>query len=173
MTFNLHKNTYESYRKPDNQPVYINVNSNHSPTTIRELIKSIGKMLSELSCNQEILEKAILPYTDALKKSGFKENLVYAPKTTTNNILDKKERKPKIIWFNPPYSINVKTNSGKIFSSLLKKHFPKKNKLHKIFNKNNVKISYSCMSNISSIIAGHNKSLLQPKITKYGCNCRV
>ena len=29
------------------------------------------------------------------------------------------------------------------------------------------------MSNISSIIAGHNKSLLQPKITEYGCNCGV
>ena len=28
------------------------------------------------------------------------------------------------------------------------------------------------MSNISSIIAGHNKSLLQPKIPKYGCNCK-
>ena len=60
-----------------------------------------------------------------------------------------------------------------IFLSLLKKHFPKKNKLHKIFSKNNVKISYSCMSNISSTIAGHNKSLLQPKITEYVCNCRV
>ena len=29
------------------------------------------------------------------------------------------------------------------------------------------------MSNISSIIAGHYESLLQPKFTKYGCNCRV
>ena len=147
VTFNLHKNTYEPYRKPDNQPVYINVNSNHPPTIIRELLKSIGKRLSELSCNKETFEKAIPPYTDALKKSGFKENLVYTPKTTTNNILDKKQRKRKIIWFNPPYSINVKTKN-KIFLSLLKKHFPKKNKLHKIFNKNNVKINYICMTNI-------------------------
>ena len=77
------------------------------------------------------------------------------------------------MWFNLPYSVNAKINIGKILLSLLKKHFPKKNKLHKIFNKNNIKISYSCMSNISSIIAGHNKSLLQPKITKYGCDCRV
>ena len=35
-------------------------------------------------------EKAIPPYIDALEKNGFKENLVYTPKTTTNNILDKK-----------------------------------------------------------------------------------
>ena len=105
------------------------------------------------------------------KKSGFKEDLVYTPKTITNNILDKKRRKRKIIWFNPPYWVNVKTNIGKIILSLLKKHFPKKNKLHKIFNKNNIKIS--CMINISSIKAGDDKSILQPKITKYGCNCRV
>ena len=31
------------------------------------------------------------------------------------------------------------------------------NKLYKIFNRNTVKIRYSCMSNISSIILGHNK----------------
>ena len=65
VTFNLHKNTYEPYRKPDNQPVYINVNSNHPPT-IRELPKSIRKRLSKLSCNKEIFEKAIPPYTNAL-----------------------------------------------------------------------------------------------------------
>ena len=58
-TFNLHKNTYEPYRKPDNQCVYINVNSNHPPTTIQELPKSIGKRLSELSCNKETFEKTI------------------------------------------------------------------------------------------------------------------
>ena len=135
--------------------------------------KCIGKRLSELSWNKETLEKATPPYTDVLKKSRFKENLVYRPKTTTNNVFDKKQRKRKIIWFNPPYFVNVKTNVGKIFLSLLKKHFPQKNKLHKIFNKNNVKISYSCMSNISTTIAGHNKSFLQPKTTKYECNCRV
>ena len=73
VTFKLRKNTYEPYRKPDNQAVYINVNSNHPPNTIWELPKSIGKKLPELSCNKETFEKAIPPYTDAFKKSGFKE----------------------------------------------------------------------------------------------------
>ena len=93
--------------------------------------------------------------------------------TCTSNILDNKQRKHKIIWFNPPYSGNVKTNIGTIFLSLLKKHFLKNNKLRKVFNKNDVKISYSCKSNISSIIAGHYKSLLQSKITKCGYSCRL
>ena len=55
----------------------------------------------------------------------------------------------------------------------MKNHFPKTNKLHKIFNKNTVKISYSCMSNISSFISGHNKNLLNPNVTHNGCSCRI
>ena len=163
--FNLPKNIFEPYKKPDNQPVYINVNSNHPPSTIPELPKSIRKRLSELSCNKEIFEKAIPPCNDALNKSGFKENLVYTPRTTTSLILCKKQRKCKIVWFNLPYSADANTNTDKIFSHLLKKHFGKKNNLHKIFNKNNVKISYSCISNIPPIMAGYNKSSLETKIT--------
>ena len=29
------------------------------------------------------------------------------------------------------------------------------------------------MNNISSIIPGHNKNLLNPNVTQYGCNCRI
>ena len=45
---------------------------------------------------------------------------------------------------------------------------------HKIFNKNNVKISYSCTRNISSIISGHNKSILRKQTTEVPkeCNCQ-
>ena len=95
--------------------------------------KSIGKRLSELSRNKETCEKPVPSYIDALKKGGFKEILMYIPKTTTNDILDKKQRKRKIISFNPPYSVNVKTNIGKIFLSLLKKKFPKKEQVTKDF----------------------------------------
>ena len=59
----------------------------------------------------------------------------------------------------------MKTNIGKTFLNLIKNHFLKTNKLHNIFKRNTVKISYSCMSNISSIILGHNKDLLNPTIT--------
>ena len=40
-----------------------------------------------------------------------------------------------IKWYNPPFSKNVKTNVGKHFFKLLKKHFGKHHKYHKIFNK--------------------------------------
>ena len=36
----------------------------------------------------------------------------------------------------------------RIFLHLLDKHFGRNHKCHKIFNRNNVKISYSCIDNI-------------------------
>ena len=44
--------------------------------------------------------------------------------------------------------------------------------MHKIFNKNTGKISYSRMNNISSILSSHNKNILNPKQISFGCNCR-
>ena len=65
-----------------------------------------------------------------------------------------------MIWFNPPYSKNVVTKVGHYFLKLLDKHFPRHHKLHKIFNRNTVKVSYSCTKNIKSIINSHNKKVL-------------
>ena len=45
--------------------------------------------------------------------------------------------------------------------------------MHKIFNRNTVKISYSCMKNIGSIISAHNRNTLNPIVQSFGCNCRV
>ena len=45
--------------------------------------------------------------------------------------------------------------------------------MHKIFNRNAVKIGYSCMKNIGSIISAHNRNILNPLVQFYGCNCRV
>ena len=99
-----------------------------------------------------------MSYTSAQNKNGKNDN---------------KQRKRKIRWYNPPYPANIKTNIGKTFLNLIKKHFPIANILHKIFDKNTLKISYSHMSNISWIISGHNKNLLNPTVTQYGCNCRI
>ena len=93
-----------------------------------------------------------------------------SPPTTTK----KRTRNRKIIWYNPPYNKAVKTNIGRRFLSLIKIHFPKDNPLHKIFNKNNVKVSYSCSRNMGNIIKAHNNQLLKTKMEeKKLCNCRI
>ena len=46
------------------------------------------------------------------------------------------------------------------FLNLVEKHFHKNCKFQSIFNRNNVKVSYSCTKNIKSIITNHNKTIL-------------
>ena len=48
---------------------------------------------------------------------------------------------------------------------LIDKHFPLQHKLHKLFNWNSVKISYSCLPNIKSIINARNRKILYPSLT--------
>ena len=83
-----------------------------------------------------------------------------------------KKRIWKILWFNSPFSTNVKMNIGKIFFKLLPKQSPKTKKLYRMLNKNTVKISYSCMRNMVSIISAHSQHLLSPNNSSFGCNCR-
>ena len=78
-----------------------------------------------------------------------------------------------IIWFNPPFSQNVEIKIGNRLLSLVGLHFPVNHKLHKIFNRNSIKGSYSCMRNVKSIISSHNHKILQSQrsISTKTCNC--
>ena len=56
---------------------------------------------------------------------------------------------------------------------LIRLHFPKNNKFHRIFNKNTIKISYSCLPNIRNVINSHNKKILEVENkAKRTCNRR-
>ena len=114
VTFDLVSEIYKPYRKPNNKPLYINKHSNHPPNILKQLPKSIEKRISETSSNIDVFNRSIKIYNDALHESNFKETLKFvipAPKNNDEN--QKRKRKRKIIWFNPPYSKNVKTNMGK------------------------------------------------------------
>ena len=86
----------------------------------------------------------------------------------------KRNRKRNIIWFNRPFNKNIKTNIGKTFLKLIDKHSPRSSKLHKIFNRNTIKVSYSCTKNMSMIIKKHNKKIINNKATPTTppCNCQ-
>ena len=123
-----------------------------------------------MSSDQHIFDESIKPCKDAFKKCGFSEILNYIAPTSNKK---QKNRKQKTIWFNPPFSKSVKSNIGRIFLRLLSKHFPRNHTMYKIFNRNTVKISYSCLRNISSISSFPNCKILWPKQKSFGCNCRV
>ena len=86
----------------------------------------------------------------------------------------KKHRTRSIIWFNPPFSSNVKTNIGKVFLRILRKHFPPSSDLYKLFNSKKVKLSYSCCPSMKNIISSHNAKITREKemVAARSCNCR-
>ena len=178
VTLNLTDGTYYPYRKPNNETLYIDRNSKHPPTIIKHLLAAIGQRISDISSSKEHFNKAKPHYESALKQSGHDEKLIYTerkkPAThTARNSREKRQR--NIIWFNPPYSMNVQTNIGREFLNLLSKHFPKNHRYNKIFNKNNIKLSYSCTDNLQTIIKKHNRKILGTSKTPYtenNCNCR-
>ena len=102
----------------------------------------------------------------------YKEKLTYVEQSAKKPKGNKKHKR-NIIWFNPPYSKTVKTNIGKYFFRLINKHFSPEHKFHKVFNKNTLKLSYSCMPNLKSQINSHNQNIFraQPQSTPKTYNC--
>ena len=86
-----------------------------------------------------------------------------------------RKRNRKVVWYNPPFSEHVKTDVGRKFLNLLDLHFPTGHRYAGLFNRSKVKVSYSCMPNIESLIKSHNKSILNPQHREpdAGCSCQV
>ena len=169
VTFDLRIETYRPYKKENDKLFYINTSSNHPRSIIKQIPTSISHRLSDNSANEKIFNNAKTEYENALKTSGHTADLEFNP-----NWPKKRNRKRNIIWFNPPFNKNIKTNIGKTFLKLIDKHFPRSSKLHKIFNRNTIKVSYSCTENMSMIIKKHNKKIINNKATPTTpqCNCR-
>ena len=63
---------------------------------------------------------------------------------------------------------------GREVLQLIDNSFPPDNPLHKLFNRNTVKVSYKCMPNIGQAISRHNSRLKKEEHPQPepGCNCR-
>ena len=174
VTLDLTTGKYKPYNELGNIPLYIDVKWNHSPNIIKNLPESISRRINKLSSDKSVFDNSRDLYNNALSSSGFKDKIKFNP-DFNKNISRNKNRKRMIKWFNPPYSSNVSTNISKFFLTILDGHFPKSYNLYKIFNRNNVKISYSSLPNFASIIYSHNIKISDNNIPKpFGptCNCR-
>ena len=173
VTLDLQREKYYPYRKPNNKLSYINARSNHPPTIIKELPIMVNKRISDLSCDKDEFDKAKDVYELAFRENGHNATFKYEP--AKQNSKRKRNRQRNILWFNPPYNLQVKTNIGKKFIYLIKKHFHKGHKLHKILNTNTIKLSYCCTTNMTGIIRQHNAKVLNATKTPNEarlCNCR-
>ena len=76
------------------------------------------------------------------------------------------------------FNINVVTNVTKTFLMLIDKDFLIDKKLSKILNRNTIKVSNSCLTNVKQTISNNNNRLLQLHRMKEStqgsklCNCR-
>ena len=173
VTFDLSIGKYKPYRKPNDDPLYVNKHSNHPPCILRQLPTSINKRISTLSSDKQTFEDAAPAYQNALGHSNFSHKLEYTPHETQR---PRRNRHRNVILVQPPFIKNVKTNIARSFLHLVDPHFPAGHKLHKISSRNTVKVSYSRMNNVRSIITNHNTRIIRKNKTQVisadNCNCR-
>ena len=84
---------------------------NHPPSILRQIPLPIESRLSKHSSNEKIFKESTQIYQEALRKSRCDHQLT-CQKSIHNKNEETKQRKGKIIWFNPLYSKNVLTEVG-------------------------------------------------------------
>ena len=175
VTLDLETETFKPYRKPNDRPLYVHSLSNHPPSVIKAIPKSINRRLSSISSSANEFNKAKGDYQTALQNSGYNHILEYEePRPNQPPRRRKKSNRDDILWFNPPWNQAVKTRVGAKFLGLIKDCFPRGHPLRKIINRNTVKVSYCTCKNIARTIKSHNSKIIRGKknANKGGCNCQ-
>ena len=134
LTLNLSTGKYVPYNKPDNKPLYINVNSNHPPNIIQNLPESISRRANKLSSGKTVFNNSKELFNNSLSNSGFGHKIKFQSLTENQDRNRKRNRGRKIVRFNLPYSCNVATTIDENFLLLTDKHFHKAHQLRKVFN---------------------------------------
>ena len=155
--------------------------------TKKRLPDMIGKRVSDLCSSEEKFDQHKGFYEKALKSSGYNKSLAYQPPILGPR-QSKRKRWGKMFWYNPPWSMSVRTNVERKFLQLIDKHF-KRGVIQKTvglppgakegivwarhFNRHTCRVSYSCARNLGSKIAAHNNRVLNGRENNDGgCNCR-
>ena len=178
VTLDLTSECFKPYRKPNDRPLYVHVESNHPQSVIKQIPKGINKRLSSISSSKEHFDRAAPTYQKALDESGhqFILNKEDPQPTRRDKTQDSTRKKRSIIYFTPPFNKALKTKIGRCFLNMVRKHFPPHHVLYPILNKNTLKISYSCTANIKKIMQAHNKKVLQRHKRRQNeekkCNCQ-
>ena len=152
ITLNLYNGTVSPFRKQNQKPLHVNMRSNHPTQVFKHIPNGTEYRVSTNSSNIDIFEQSKQDYEKALKDCDYNVKLSNKNSIETSNTHKRKNRPRRIFWFTPPYNMEVVNKLGREFFKLLKRNFPITNPPHKIFNKNNIKLSYSYMPIINSII---------------------
>ena len=182
----LRAGTYRSFVKEGDLPIYVHSQSNHPPSVLKNIGPGVNKRLSMLNANQELFDQAVPVYQEALRRSKHSHQMEfskepYRPASSGISLQEptpaqpaKRRRRRDIIYWNPPYSMNVKTNIGARFLNLIDQCFPRGSLMGKVFNRSNLKLSYRTCPNMKQVLAKHNKMVLaasEPKEEVRTCDC--
>ena len=172
----LRAGTYRSFVKDGDLPTYVHSQSNHPPSVLKNIGPGVNKRLSMLNSNQELFDQAVPVYEEALRRSKHDHKMEfnsdpYKPSPSGFNLVEptsaqpaKRRRRRDVIYWNPPYSMNVKTNIGAKFLALIDRCFPKGSLMGKVFNRSNLKLSYRTCPNMKQVLARHNKKVMAASI---------
>ena len=177
VTFNMEDGSYQPFTKENHVPVYVHVKSNHPPAVIKHLAQGVNARLNTISSDETMFNNNKNIYQQALNNAGYDYNLYYIEKQKNSEDVRKqrkRRRKRNSLFFNPPWNAAVDTNVGKEFLKALDACFPPDHILHPIFNRKNVRVSYSTTKNISRVISAHNSKVAAAttnEVPDRTCNC--
>ena len=66
---------YKVLNKPNKKPLYINTSSNHLPSVLKQIPKSVSKRNTSYSYNKHIFRKSAPFCISILQDCGFSENI--------------------------------------------------------------------------------------------------
>ena len=67
ISFDLNTGIYKPFNKPNNKPLDINASSNHQPSVLKQIPKSVSKRIIANSCNEDIFHKSAPFYNSILQ----------------------------------------------------------------------------------------------------------
>ena len=157
VNFNLETELFKPFMKPNNDLLYVHRKSNHPPSVTKNIPAGVNKRLSSISANEGVFKNAIPPDQNALRNSGYEVELKFDAEASKTR--KAKNRSRNITWINPPFSANVATPVGEKILKIIDTCFPKSHPLHKICNRNTIKVSYRCMPNMGKVLSMHNAKI--------------
>ena len=76
----LKNNTYRQWKKPNNDPMYVNKHSSHPPIVLKQIPPMIEHMITRNCSSEEEFDKIKDDYQRSLTNCGYMHILKYNPK---------------------------------------------------------------------------------------------
>ena len=119
-------------------------------------------VLQKCSTNKEIFRNSVKPYK---KESRVQNGMQYQQNKQYMTTIKNQKRDMISAIHHIMQMLSQMLNVEKLFLSVLYKYFPPHNKFHKIFNRNTLTISYSCIPNMKRTVNSHIQKIANPKTT--------